>query len=723
MKKILILIFASIVISFRTYAGEGMWLPIFIKSLNEAEMKSLGMKISAEDIYSVNKGSLKDAIVHFGGGCSSSIISSKGLLLTNHHCGYSQIQFHSSVEKNLLRDGFWAKDYKEELPNPNLSATFIDRIEDVTKEMLEGVNSDMTAAERQSRVDKNINQYRKNHPLGSFQNIIIRPFFEGNQYFAFFTTTFNDVRLVGTPPESIGKFGADTDNWEWPRHTGDFALFRIYASPDNQPADFSEDNIPYTPKHFLPISLDGVEEGDFTLIFGFPGRTQQYLPSPAIRQIIEYINPTRIKIRDKSLSIMDKYMRADEAVKIKYASKFASIANAWKKWKGESLGLKRTNALDKKHQFEAEFASRAVGNPNYYRLLAEFDSHYNAINEISEIREYYLEITQRNVDVFRQMFLLKRLVDSYKDSGENGYKALLERIKPGLESFHERVNYAIDSEIAVALTDIYLRNVVHHYHPPMIKHLSKNITDGSASSQVAEWLSQSLINSPVKIDELLKESPKNAVQLIENDKLYQFITGWADFMSENIERPYSAKRIEIDSLQTVYMTGQMELFPEKRFYPDANSTMRITYGNVEGFYPRDGVTYTPITYLDGVIEKYIPGDYEFDVPQKLIELYKMKDFGPYTDHTGRVPVCFLGSNHTTGGNSGSGAIDAYGNLIGLNFDRVWEGTMSDINYDRSICRNIMVDSRYILFVIDKFAGANHLINEMKIVRPKSGMNR
>ena len=720
MKNFLVIIIAALIQFTPLHAGEGMWLPLFLKSLNEAEMKSMGMKLNAEDIYSVNKGSLKDAIVHFGGGCSSSIISPNGLLLTNHHCGYSQIQSHSTVENNRLRDGFWAKDYSEELPNPGLFATFIDRIEDISKFILAGVTSGMTAAQRQSQVDKNINEYRKNNPVGKFQNIIIRPFFEGNQYFAFFTTTYNDVRLVGTPPESIGKFGADTDNWEWPRHTGDFALFRIYATPDNQPADYDEANVPYTPKHFLPVSIDGVEEGDFTLIFGFPGRTNQYLPSPAISQIIDYINPARIKIRDKSLAVMDKYMRADEATKIQYASKFASIANAWKKWKGESLGLVRTNAIDKKNKFETDFNKRAVGKPHYYRLLSEFESNYKSIDEISAVREYFMEITQRNVDTYRQIFVLKRLVDAYKENGVNGYKTMLERIKPGMMSYHDRINYRIDAEMGIELVDIYLKNVATQYHPPMLQNFSKNKNESDAALlQTADYFMGSFLAEQGSIDAMLEESPENAVLIITNDKLYQFIISWAELINENVDKTFMSKKTVLDSLQTVYMTAQMELFPEKRFYPDANSTMRITYGNVEGFYPRDAVSYTPVSYLEGVMEKYVPGDYEFDVPEKLRDLYHKKDYGQYADKTGRVPVCFLGSNHTTGGNSGSSAIDAYGNLIGLNFDRVWEGTMSDINYDRSICRNIMVDSRYILFIVDKFAGADHLIKEMKIVRPKT----
>jgi hypothetical protein len=709
----------ALLFSLSCFAGEGMWLPHLLKALNEAEMKSMGMKMSAEDIYSVNNGSLKDAIAHFGGGCTSSIISANGLLLTNHHCGYRQIQNHSSVENNLLRNGFWANNYKEELPNPGLFVTFIDRIEDVSEIALAGVENALSAAQRQSIIDKNINAYRQKNPVKDFQNIIIRPFFEGNQYFAFYTTTFNDVRLVGTPPESIGKYGADTDNWEWPRHTGDFALFRVYAGPNNEPAEYSESNKPYTPKHFLPVSLDGVDEGDFTLIFGFPGRTEQYLPGVAVKQIIEEINPARIKVRDASLAVMDKYMRADEATKIQYASKFASIANAWKKWKGENLGLLRTNALQRKADFEKEFSNRSIGYPHYYRLLAEFESVYATTDELAMVQNYYAEVAQRNVDVFRIIFNVRRLVNIYDVNGEAAYNDFKNRLQGPLLGVYNGMNSRVDKGMAARLMQIYMDNVPAAYHPSLNEEQLQMIQNKGMEAWVADLYANSIFSNSERFQQAMENPASDAVALIKSDGLFSFFSDWAEIMAEKVERPYSEKLAVIDSLQTVYMTAQMELFPEKRFYPDANSTLRVTYGNVEGYLPRDAVKYQPFTYLEGVLEKYIPGDYEFDLPDRLIELINTKDYGQYADESGSVPVCFLGSNHTTGGNSGSPAIDAYGNLIGLNFDRVWEGTMSDINYDRSICRNIMVDARYMLFVIDKFAGAQHLIEEMKLVRPKS----
>lgn len=714
MKQLLLTICTFLLINF-SYAGEGMWLPIFLKALNESEMQSLGMKITAEDIYSVNQGSLKDAIAHFGGFCTSEVISKNGLLLTNHHCGYGQIQSHSSIDNNLLKNGFWAKNHSEELPNPGLYAMFINRIEDVSEEILRGVEEGMTTAQRESIVQSNIDNYKGRVRLAEFHDIIIRPFYAGNQYFAFYTVRYNDVRLVGTPPESIGKFGADTDNWVWPRHTGDFSLFRIYAGPNNEPADYSEENIPFTPKHSLPISLDGVEEGDFTMVFGFPGRTNQYLPSIAVKEIVEKHNPARIKIRDTALKIIEKYMRADEETRLMYSSKFARVANYWKKWIGESLGIKKTNAIQKKLDYEAEFLARAEKEGKYKDIFKEFDDYYNGMSDSELILNYYSEIGRRNVELLSMMSNVRRLVNAYENNGEKAYQDFKARLLPYMENFYKNYNSEIDNEVAVSLLNIYAEDIDGMYIPNSLKEFRK---DNAIEKMVNSLYQTSEFTSLDKVSSIMSLDPKTAVEKIKNDPAYQFSEEWQSIISEKVNPINSMYKAKIDSLQQVYMAAQMELFPEKRFYPDANSTMRVTYGQVEGFQPEDGKCYTPLTYLNGTIAKYIPGDYEFDLPAKLLELYESKDYGDYKDHTGEVPVCFLGSNHTTGGNSGSPAIDAYGNLVGLNFDRVWEGTMSDINYDISLCRNIMVDTRFVLFVIDKMAGATHLIEEMELVHPK-----
>ncbi len=716
---VIIIIFLS---SASVKAGEGMWLPQLLKLLNEQEMKSMGMKISAEDIYSVNKGSLKDAIVHFGGFCTSEVISPNGLLLTNHHCGYGQIQAHSSVENNMIKHGFWAASYKDELPNPGLTAIFIDYIDDVTKDALKGVTDIMNATERQSQIDKNLVQVRRNYKLESYQNVIIRPFFDGNQFFAFVTTTYSDVRLVGTPPESIGKFGSDTDNWVWPRHTGDFALFRIYADKNNKPADYSPDNVPFKPKHYLPISLDGVETGDFTMVFGFPGRTNQYLTASAIQQTLDVLNPAKIAIRENALAITDKYMRKDEAIKIKYASKFASIANYWKKWSGESIGLKKTGAVQKKLDYEKEFQKRLPANSPYKNLIQDLDDLYKKSNTYALANDYYSEVVLRNVDLTNYMASLKRLVAAYENNGVSGYNDALTRIKGMTLDFYKNFDVHIDQEKMESLLEMYVSNVDPKFVPTTLQksHFGLNPNE-SMNYVVADWYKKTKFTNIAQAINILEMEPEKAVQTIKNDALYKVVADWSDFYVSEIATPYNQIKRDIVLLQAQYTKAQMEVFKEKRFYPDANSTMRVTYGQVNGYEPRDAVYYEPVTYLDGVIEKYVPGDYEFDLPAKMLDLYHAKDYGVYADKSGKLPVCFLGSNHTTGGNSGSPAIDAHGNLIGLNFDRVWEGTMSDINYDASICRNIMVDARYILWVIDKYADAGHLIKEMKLVHPKAGV--
>lgn len=700
-------------------AGEGMWLPIFLKALNEAEMQHMGMKISAEDIYSVNKSSLKDAIVHFGGFCTGEIISDQGLILTNHHCGYRNIQSHSTIDNNLLQDGFWSKSFDEELPNPGLFVTFIESIEDVTQKALTGTNDSMTSAERQSAIDINLEAIRAGYELEEFHEIIIRPFYNGNQYFLFHTVKYNDVRLVGTPPESIGKFGADTDNWVFPRHTGDFSLFRVYAGPNNEPAEYSVDNIPYTPKHSLPISLDGVEEGDFTMIFGFPGRTNQYLPSPAVEQIINTLNPAKIDIRDKALKIIDKRMRAEPEVRLKYASKFASTANYWKKWIGESQGLKSTNALKKKYTLEEDYAEKA---PNgYNHIVGEFKSLYADIEQYALAKDFYSETASRNIEILRQIGNIRRLVSTYENNGEEAYSGLLERYVPYFEDFYKDYEPSLDQEVFGSLVANYVMSLDNKFIPESLKKENLFMRGFKDYNDLAKhFYYNSAFPNKESFMNVLAKDPTEAVKSIKEDPLYEFAEEWNDLFTTEISNPYNGYKTQIDSLQRLYMKGQMLTFHEKRFWPDANSTMRVTYGKVNGYNPRDAVRYMPFTHVDGIMEKYVPGDYEFDVPKKLIELYENKDYGQYVDETGSVPVCFIGTNHTTGGNSGSPAIDAYGNLIGLNFDRVWEGTMSDINYDASICRNIMVDARYVLFLIDKLGGATRLIDEMKLVRPKSG---
>ena len=674
----------------------GMWIPSLLEGMNEQEMTDLGSKLSAKDIYDVNNSSLKDAIGHFNGGCTSEVISPKGLILTNHHCGFSQIQSHSSLKNDYLKDGFWAMNLNEELPNPGLYIEFIVRIEDVTTQVLNGVTEDMTDKERQSTVSRNSNNLEGDVQKETWQDTKIKSFYKGNQYFLFITERFNDIRLVGAPPSSIGKFGSDSDNWVFPRHTGDFSLFRIYADKNNRPAKYREDNVPYTPKHFLPISLDGVEEGDFTMVFGFPGSTDEYLPAIAIEQTTQKYNPRNIAIREAALKVIDAKMKESDAVRIKYASKQAGIANAYKKWQGENLGIEKSNAIEIKRDFEASF-KKALKEKNleakYGHILPEFETLYKDFEDINIKRRSFIEVFLVTNELMEMVFRAYQFEQSVTSS-----ISLFERAKTSTEETLTKIhkNYDVDVDKGV------FENVMPFY----TKNVNTSIYNKTAFTNLETAL------------KLFEGTPEKIIKNLNKDAAYAYAKPLIDEFFNEINPEFEAKNGPITALQTEYMTALMEVLPDARYFPDANGTLRVTYGQVRGYSPKDAVYYSPVSYLDGVIEKYISGDYEFDAPQKLIDLYESKDYGPYADANGKIPVCFLGTNHTTGGNSGSPTIDAHGNLIGLNFDRVWEGTMSDMYYDPEICRNIMVDLRYVLFIIDKYAGAKHLIDEMTLVHPK-----
>ena len=702
-------------------ANDGMWLPLLLEKLNEKEMKSLGMKISAKDIYNVNSGSLKDAIVSFGGFCTGEVISNKGLVLTNHHCGLESVQNHSTIDHNYIRDGFWAKNFGEELSNPKLYVTFIVRMEDVSKQILTGVTSSMTESERQSAVDKNINEIKKTAKKESYQEILVKGFFEANQYYLFITETYKDVRLVGAPPSSIGNFGEDTDNWMWPRHTGDFSMFRIYAGKDNKPAEYAPENVPYIPKKSFSISLDGVAEGDFTMVFGFPGKTTEYLPAVAVQQIIEVNNPAKIAIRDKALAVMNEFMRKDEQIKIQYTKKYATIANAWKKWRGEILGLTRTDVINKKKLYEAEFQKRVSANPQwkeqYGNVLSDLEAAYAELKPLSKARDYYLEINSK-IELFTVARRINGLRNAKNNGGKYDYAEGLTKLKDTLPEFYKNYSPVVDKKLFEVLISMYVNDQDSKMVSPLLlmqinafnKDVAKLADDiyGGAEYTAANKILPVLEKNPA---ELLERTKTSKASVLYDDMLATYNREVASKLNE--------VQLRINKLQRVYMQAQMHVMKEKKFYPDANSTLRVTYGNVKGYNARDGVKYDFITYLDGLMEKYIPGDYEFDVPEKLLFLYKTKDYGQYGKN-GKMPVCFIATNHTTGGNSGSPALDAYGNLVGLNFDRAWEGVMSDISYDPSVCRNIMVDIRYVLFIVDKYAGASYLVKEMKLVHPRKG---
>ncbi len=691
----------------------GMWIPSLLQGMNEKEMKNLGMKITAADIYSVNKSSLKDAVPHFNGGCTSEVISPKGLLLTNHHCGFDAIQNQSSVDHDYLTNGFWAYKMSEELPNEDLVVTFIVKIEDVTSKVLEGTTALATELEKQKKIQENITLLSNSLPKESWQENKIRTFYEGNQYLLFVTETYKDVRLVGAPPSSIGKFGSDTDNWVWPRHTGDFSLFRIYADKNNRPASYSKDNVPYTPKHFLPISLDGVKEDDFTLVFGYPGKTNEYLPAVAIAQIVNELNPAKIEIRDHALKVADGFMRKDNAIKIQYASKYASIANYWKKWIGETQGLTKSNAVEIKKKQEVAFQEKVVKagkQAEYGNLLTDFDKNYTEIKSYALARDYFMEVALRNTELLSVGYKLYQLEQVYNSKGEQAFNDRKNNLISGLADFYKDFNANVDQKVFEQLIHLYATKSPKEFLPT-------NISNINATELANDVYSNSKLVSYNSLKELLTGDSKTVLANLNADKGFIVIKSMADKFLKDVAPKYDEINLKITALQRTYMKAQLELNKGSRIFPDANSTLRVTYGKVKGYAPKDATLYTPVTYLDGAMEKYIPGDYEFDVPAKLIDLYKKKEYGQYGEN-GKMPVCFIGTNHTTGGNSGSPAIDAKGNLIGLNFDRVWEGTMSDINYDPSICRNIMVDIRFVLFIIDKYAGATNLIEELKLVHPK-----
>lgn len=707
-----ILAISCIGFSFSQSQGGGMWIP---NELNIEEMKAMGLKIDANDIFNAEKPAINQAIAHFGGGCTSEVISPNGLLLTNHHCGYGQIQAHSSVENDYLTNGFWAMDQTEELPNKGLFATFIIDIIDVTDKILQGVTDDMDLEKRQDFVKANIDLITANTVKESFQDTFIRPFYKGNKYYQFITETYRDVRLVGTPPNSIGKFGGDTDNWSWPRHTGDFALFRIYADKDNNPAEYSEDNIPYTPRHFLPVSAKGVKEGDFTFVYGFPGMTNEYLPAAALEQTINTLNPARIGIRDVALQILLDKMKKDDATRIKYSSKYARIANYHKKWTGESLGLVKSGAVQLKKDYEAEFTKRINANPQwkaeYGNLLPQMNELYVAGDKYQKGETYFEESIFMNSETFRMALQIKHILDAY---GTARYDELKPRMINYLKGIYKNYDADLDQEVSLALIDKYIKELPEEFLP------DQPIQVGPQTFTHSIITGKKLVNGVSMVEDTDKafENDANLLEALMADPLLKQVTNILDAYENKVSKKYLAINNQLDDLQRVYMKAQLEVFPEKKIFPDANSTLRVTYGKVDGYKPDDLPRYEPLTYLDGVVEKFVPGDYEFDLPQKLIDLEKKKDYGKFGLGKGKkakMPVNFIASNHTTGGNSGSPALDKDGNLVGLNFDRVWEGTMSDLHYDSEICRNIMVDMRYVLFIIDKYAEAGYLLDEMKIV--------
>ena len=670
---------------FTAQADEGMWLPSLIGSRIK-DMRSKGFKLSAEDIYSVNKASLKDAVVQFGGGCTGEFLSAEGLLLTNHHCGYGSIQSLSSVEHDYLTYGFWAKSHSEELPVPGLTISLLVKMEDVTERLAAGEKAeDIIAAARAE---------------GKGYRASIEQMYYGNQQFLFVYQTYRDVRLVGTPPSSIGKFGGDTDNWVWPRHTGDFSIFRVYADADNNPADYSKDNKPYQPKRHFTVSTKGVDEGDFTMIYGFPGNTQEYVISDAVDYVAKTSDPMKIALRTQRLDIISAAQAESAEVRIAYAAVHANIANAWKKWQGEVLGLNRLRTAEKKRAYEADFAAWAANKPEYANLL---DNMHKAYEEV--IPEYYMrELFSESVATIEAYSFARSLVASVDRAQSEGKTFDVEAAH---QKFLKSYNQQIDQAIARRMVDEFCQRVLPERMPADLK------------AQIAYYGSaEKYVDAVYRTSRLLGKDPVT-VSDVRGDALVNFVRIFNNIY--NTSRQYAFRNLsnapQIEQYYRPYMRALREWDKNRAFYPDANFTLRVAYGQVAGYEYADAEYHHPVSTIDGIMEKDDPNVYDYNIPQALRDIYATKDYGRWAQQIyGKksVPVCFLATNHTSGGNSGSPVINGKGELIGINFDRTWRSTMSDMEFDPTICRNISVDIRYVLFVIDRIGGASYLFNEMTL---------
>ena len=696
MKKWMVMAALSLAFSPALWADEGMWLPSLISG-RIADMQAKGFKLGAEDIYSVNQASLKDAVVLFGGGCTGELVSPEGLLLTNHHCGYYHIGRHSSVEHDYLKDGFWAMTRDAELPCPGLTVSFLERMDDVTAAVLKGVPDDAVPAWRDSVVLARSQALVREACADGGLQASVEPLYYGNQYFLFVYKVYRDIRLVGAPPSSIGKFGGDTDNWMWPRHTGDFSMFRIYAGKDNEPADYAPSNVPFKPRKFFKISTAGVKEGDFTFIYGNPGSTQEYITGEAVRWIGEVADPERIALRDLRLDIIKSYMAQSQEMRIRYSSRAASVANAWKKWQGESLGIRRKKTVAAKKTYEDRFRKWASATA-YEGVVDRIDSLLRLQEPFDFARFYYQETVS-------QIELASFAASSVKLLNEQP-----EKMAVSAESFFKNYSMAMDKEVFVAVMGKFHERVSEAFKPAYFKEQMERF--GSVEAWADAFFSESVFADSQRAAGLKKADLK----ALQEDPAYRFAAAFSTWYRKDVLPEYTRLGKEVTLLQRDYMRGQMMMGGDRDFYPDANLTLRVAYGHVEGYSPSDGVYYTPVSTLKGVMEKDNPEIFDYDIPQSLRDLYaRSLAEDPSGVGMAHVPVCFLATNHTTGGNSGSPVINADGNLIGINFDRVWEGTMSDIVFDPDYCRNISLDIRYLLFVVRELGHADHLLDEMTFV--------
>ena len=715
MKKIFfLLIFVFTLFKGSLTAKEGMWVPILLEKYNLAEMQQMGFKLTVSDIYDVNNASMKDAVVIFGGGCTGGLISDEGLLITNHHCGYRQVQSHSTVENDYLTHGFWAMNQGEELPNPGLTVSFLEYMEDVTEKVLENTEG-LTEPEKQKQIDRNTDEIRKAASGKGKFSTQVKPLFYGNQYFLYVYKVYRDVRLVGAPPSAIGKFGGDTDNWMWPRHTGDFSLFRIYADVNNEPADYSPENVPFKPKKFFPISIKGANYGDFTMVFGNPGTTTQYIPSHEVSLIMNQRNPDRIKIRDKKIEIIGADIEKDAKVRIQYSAKYAGISNAWKKWQGEIKGLERLGAVNKKLEFESEFKNRAQTNgtwdEKYKTVFENFNNIYADYARYIRASDYYSEIVLRGIEIFSLASQANAIVNRVESKQADNLSDLKGMFLKDLPGFFKDYNQPTDEKLFTELLPILVNDIDKQFLPADFLKLMEKSDNEKLLKNVYR---KSMLTNQKKINLLMQADNEEVLKQLRKDPLVAMYRSLNFHYEVNIKPVVDSLNNQIQKNMKNYMAGIMEMKSGQPLYADANLTLRVTYGKVEGYRPQDGVLYKHYTTLSGIMEKDNPEIYDYDVPARLKKLYETKDFGRYAVN-GNVPVCFIASNHTSGGNSGSPVVNASGEMIGVNFDRNWEGTMSDIMYDPEMCRNISLDIRYVLFIIEKFAGAGYLLDEMEIV--------
>ncbi len=720
MKKIFFALLVLVIgVAPKTKADEGMWLPIFIERLNYQNMQELGLQLTPEEIYSINESSLKDAIIIFGRGCTGEVVSENGLIFTNHHCGYGQIQSHSSVENDILTHGFWAGSLDEELPNPGLTATFLIRIEDVTDKVTAVINDEMSEQERNAEIRSISRRLADEATEGTHYEANVRSFYAGDEFYLFVYERFLDVRLVGTPPNAIGKFGGDTDNWMWPRHTGDFAIFRVYTGPDGKPAGHAEENIPLKPRHHLPISLDGVSNGDFTMVLGYPGSTDRYRSSWGVELAIEESNPTVVDIRGRKLDIMRQYMDASDEVRIKYASKWSGTSNYWKYFIGQTRGLKRLNVIGKKQAEEAAFQQWADADPERRALFGNvLDMRKEAIEnqrEFNLLRIYLGEAIGRGSEIITFSRRFSKLNDMLQDkeTKQDDLDAEIERLRTMAENYFKNYHMPLDRELLGAMLEVFYLNVPAHQQPSIMAEIGRR-HNGDFQQYANRLFDKSVFTSLDDVNRLL-DRPRS--RTISKDPAFELGSAFAE--TQNMLRNLQSEAREAEARgDRLFIRGMRQMMEdEKVLYPDANFTMRLTYGQVLDYFPADAVHFNYITTLSGVMEKEDPNDREFIVPEKLKKLYRERDFGPY-DQNGEMIVCFISNNDITGGNSGSPVLNAKGELIGIAFDGNWEAMSGDIAFEPSIQRTISVDIRYVLFIIDKFAGAQHLIDELTII-PKS----